>query len=129
MVWVPKYRKEILVGEVAIRTREIIRSIAFEHELQIISGKVAKDHIHIFFSHRPTQSVSKLAQYLKGTSSRIILNEFPHLKKNFWGKHLWARGFLAISSGNITDEVIKKYIDSQIGEQLADDSRFQIDNL
>jgi putative transposase len=53
--------------------------------------------------------------------------EFPHLRKKFWGRHLWARGYLAVSSGTITDEMIRAYIDEQEGEQVADDSRFPID--
>jgi putative transposase len=48
--------------------------------------------------------------------------------KKFWGRHLWARGYLAVSSGTITDEMIREYIDEQEGEQIADDSRFPIDN-
>ena len=54
--------------------------------------------------------------------------EFRHLQKQFWGKHLWARGYLAVSSGNITDEMIQQYIEEQEGEPVVDDSRFQIDN-
>lgn len=127
VVWIPKYRKKVLTGEVAIRTRDILRQIAMEHELDIISGKVAVDHIHMFIGYRPTQTVSKIMQWLKGISSRILLGEFPHLQKKFWGRHLWARGYLAVSSGNITDEVIQKYIESQEGEPVVDNSRFQID--
>jgi len=129
IVWVPKYRKKILYGDVAVRTRDIIRQIAMEHELQIISGKVAIDHVHVFLSYRPMNQISKITQYLKGISSRVLLQEFTHLRKQFWGKHLWARGYLAVSSGTITDEIIKQYIDQQEGEQVADDSRFQIDKL
>ena len=98
-----------------------------EHDLVIISGKVAKDHIHLFLSYRPNQSVSKIVQWLKGTSSRVLMQEFPHLRKQFWGRHFWARGYLVVSSGNITDDMIKTYIDEQEGEQVAEDSRFQID--
>ena len=128
LVWVPKYRKRVLVGEVAIRVRDLIRQIALEHELQIISGKVASDHVHVFISYRSTQKVSQIVQWLKGTSSRVLLQEFSHLRRQFWGKHFWARGYLAVSSGNITDEMIQEYIDGQEGEQIADDSRFPIDN-
>ena len=127
IVWVPKYRKSVLVGEVAVRARDLLRKIALEHELIIISGKIAKDHVHVFISYRPHQNISKIVQWLKGISSRILFQEFPYLKKKFWGCHLWARGYLAVSSGNITDEVIKKYIDEQEGEQVADDSQFPID--
>ncbi len=127
LVWIPKYRKKVLTGEVAIRARDILRQIAMEHELDIISGKVATDHVHMFIGYRPTQNVSKIMQWLKGISSRVLLSEFPYLRKKFWGRHLWARGYLAVSSGNITDEAIQKYIESQEGEPVVDDSRFQID--
>ena len=127
VVWIPKYRKAILTGDVALRVRELIRQIAAEHELEIISGKVARDHVHVFLSYRPTQKVSQIMQWLKGTSSRVLLQEFPRLRKQFWGRHFWARGYLAVSSGNLTDEMIQEYIDEQEGEQIADDSRFPID--
>ena len=68
-------------------------------------------------------------QWLKGISSRVLLQEFPHLRKRFWGRHFWARGDLAVSSGNITDEMVKEYIEEQEGEQIIDDSRFPIDSL
>jgi len=110
LVWVPKYRKPILVGPVAIRTRDIIRQIAMEHEMTIISGKVGTDHVHIFISYRPNYDISTLAQYLKGISSRVLLQEFSHLQRIFWEKHLWARGYLAVSSGNIMDDMIQAYI-------------------
>ena len=127
VIWIPKYRKRVLTGEVAIRTRDILRQIALEHELEIISGKVSKDHIHMFISYRPTQNISKIMQWLKGISSRILLSEFAHLRKQFWGRHLWARGYLAVSSGNITDDAVQKYIEAQEGEPVVDNSRFQID--
>ena len=114
-------------GEVAIRTRDILRQIALEHELEIITGKVTSDHVHMFITYRPTQNISKIVQWLKGISSRMLLSEFAHLRKQFWGRHLWARGYLAVSSGNITDEMIQQCIDDQEGEPVIDDSRFQID--
>ncbi len=128
LVWIPKYRKRVLKGEVAVRTRDILRQIAIEHELEVITGKVAVDHVHMFIAYRPTQNISKIMQWLKGISSRVLLSEFPHLKRQFWGRHFWARGYLAVSSGNITDEMIQKYIDEQEGEPVYDDSRIQIDS-
>ena len=70
-------------------------------------------------------AVAKMVQYLKGTSSRILLQEFAQLRKQFWGRHHWARGYMAIGSGNITGEMIQKYIEEQDGETV-DDGRFQI---
>ena len=116
-----------MLGDVAVRTRDLIRKITMEHDLVIISGKVAKDHVHVFLSYRANQNVSQIVQWLKGISSRVLLQDFPHLRKKFWGRHFWARGFLAVSSGNITDEMIQSYIDEQEGEQIANDSEFRID--
>jgi putative transposase len=127
VVWIPKYRKPVLTGDLALRVRDIIRQIASEHELEILSGKVARDHVHVFLSYRPTQDIAQIMQWLKGISSRVLLQEFPRLRKQFWGRHFWARGYLAVSSGTITDEMIKEYIEEQEGEPIADDSRFPID--
>ncbi len=127
LVWIPKYRKRVLTGDVAVRARDILRQVALEHDLEIITGKVSIDHVHMFISYRPSQDISKIVQWLKGISSRVLLQEFPHLRKKFWGRHFWARGYLAVSSGTITDEVIQAYIEEQEGEPIVDDSRFQID--
>src|SRR5580692_6490587 len=116
LIWIPKYRKKVLAGEVAIRVRDLLRQVAMERELHILSGKVAKDHVHMFISYRPQQDISQIVQWLKGTSSRVLLQEFAHLRKQFWGRHLWARGYFAVSSGTITDEMIQTYIQDQEGE-------------
>lgn len=127
IVWIPKYRKKIIIGQVAYRVRDIIRQIAVEHEIYIVSGKVAPDHIHILISYRSTMDIAQIAQYFKGISSRVLLQEFPHLKKLCWGKHLWARGYFAVSTGTITDAMIKEYIKEQEGEMIEEESQFQID--
>jgi putative transposase len=127
LVWMPKYRKQVLTGDVALRVRDLIRQIAAEHELENIFGKVARDHVHVFLSYRPTQRISQIMHWLKGTSSRVLLQDYAHLRKKFWGRHLWATGYLAVNSGTVTDEMIKEYIDEQEGEQISDDSRFPID--
>jgi len=57
LIWIPKYRKRALLGQVAIRTRDILRQIATEHEINIITGKVSSDHVHVFISYRPTQNI------------------------------------------------------------------------
>ena len=125
LIWIPKYRKRVLTGKVAERTRDLLRQVCMEHEIYIISGKVSADHVHMFVSYKPQIALSKLVQYLKGTSSRILLQEFAHLRKQFWGRHFWARGYMAITSGNITDEMIQQYIDEQEGEPV-DENQFQI---
>jgi len=95
--------------------------------MEILSGKVACDHIHLFISYRPDQAISKMVQYLKGISSRILFQEFPNIRKQLWGRHFWARGYFVVSSGTINDEMIQQYIDEQEGEPVQD-GRFQIDS-
>jgi putative transposase len=99
-----------------------------EHELTILSGKVACDHIHVLIAYRPHVDVSTIVQWLKGISSRILLQEYAHLRKMFWGRHLWARGYLAVTTGTLTDEMVQAYIAEQEGEPVIDDSRFVIDS-
>lgn len=126
-MWIPKYRKRVLVGKVAERTRDLLRQVWMEHEVEIISGKIASDHVHMFISYSPQAAIIKLVQYLKGTSSRLLLQEFAHLRKQFWGRRFWGRGYMVVSSGNIIDEMIQKYIDEQEGEPV-DHNQFQIDS-
>ena len=110
LVWVPKYRKRVLTGAVAVRARDLSRQIAAENDLHIISGKAAADHVHLFISYRAHQNISQIVQWLKGTSSRLLLQEFPHLKR-----HFWARGYFAVTSGTITDDMINEHINEQGG--------------
>ena len=120
MVWTTKYRKPIMTGEVALRVREIIRQLCRESDVEIMKGHVSRDHVHLFVSIPPQVTVSRLAQRLKGHTSHKLLAEFSHLRKAFWGRHLWARGYFCCSSGNVTDEVIKAYIENQSHEDDAD---------
>lgn len=116
-----------MIGPVAVRVNDLIRQIAMEHYIHILSGKVGREHINVFVSYHPHQNVSKIVQWLRGTSSRILLQEFPHLRKQLWGRYVWARGYLAAGSGTITDEMIEEYIAEQEGEPIQDDSQFVID--
>jgi putative transposase len=113
LVWITKYRKPVLYGGEGQRVRDIIRKICIEMEVEIIAGNVRQDHVHLLVSVPPQISVSKLMQKLKGVSSRKLLQESTRLKKEFWGCHLWARGYFAVSSGNVTDDVIAEYIKNQ----------------
>lgn len=113
LIWTTKYRKPVLSGRVGYRVRDLTREICATHNIQIIRGHVSKDHVHIFISVPPQLSISKVAQYIKGKTSRKLLQENAYLRKQFWGKHLWGRGYFAVSSGSITDEMIMEYIQSQ----------------
>lgn len=119
-VWITKYRKGVLAGEVGLRLRELVREICRTYEIEILQGSISRDHVHILVSCPPNMSPSKIMQYIKGKSSRKLLMEFRHLQKMFWGRHLWARGYFVASSGNVTDEVIKEYIRQQEGTEPDD---------
>ncbi len=112
-VWITKYRKPIVRGEVAWRLREVVRQTWASLEGDIVSGQVAADHVHLWLSIPPERSVSERMPRIKGRSSRKLLDEFSELNRQFWGKHIWARGYFAASSGNVTDEIITQYIESQ----------------
>ena len=124
VVWTTKYRRPALTGEVATRVRDLIREICGQHEVRIMKGHVAKDHVHLFVSIPPQVTISRMIQWLKGKSSYKMLGEFPHLQKQFWGRHLWARGYFCCSSGNVTDEVIAEYIANQSHDR---DDDFKVD--
>ncbi len=111
--WVTKYRYQVIKGNVAEKTRDLIKQICSSLDIQIISGSVGSDHVHLFISAPPNISVSKAIQKLKGITSRKIQQEFPEIRKRYWGQHLWARGYFAVSSGNITDEMWMEYIRDQ----------------
>jgi REP-associated tyrosine transposase len=121
IVWITKYRKKVLQGLVAERVRELIRGICKEHEVEILKGHVSVDHIHMFVSVPPHLAISKLVQYLKGKSSYKLLQEDKNLSKQFWGRHLWGRGYFVATSGNITDEVIMEYIKNQDNQEKNED--------
>jgi putative transposase len=126
-VWVTKYRKKVLTGAVGMRVRELVREVCRTNEIEILQGAVSADHVHVLLSCPPTLSPSKIMQYIKGKTSRKLMMEFKHIEKQYWGRHLWARGYFVASSGNVTDEVIAEYIRGQDGTEPSDgDDNFQV---
>ena len=125
-VWITKYRKPVLIGDVAMRLRDLVREICKAMDIQVIKGHVSKDHVHLMVSAPPYHSVSQIMGRIKGKTSRKLLSEYRSLSKKFWGRHLWARGYFVASSGNVTDEVIAQYIEMQDQMERARDDDFTI---
>ena len=96
-----------------MRVRDLIREICGQHEVKIMKGHVSKDHVHLMVSIPPQVTISRLVQWLKGKTANKLMSEFQHLRRVFWGRHVWARGYFCCSSGNVTDEVIAEYIANQ----------------
>jgi putative transposase len=113
IVWITKYRYKVLRGEVAERARELIRQICASREVTIVRGAVSADHIHLLVEVPPQLAPSKLVQYLKGRSSRMLQDEFAHLRKRYWGQHLWARGYFCATVGAVDEKTIREYIENQ----------------
>jgi putative transposase len=110
-VWVTKYRYQVLKGDVALRVRDLVRQTCEAFEIRIIKGVVSKDHVHIFVSAPTTMAPSEIMRRIKGRSATRLLEEFPWLRKRYWGRHFWARGFFCVTSGQVTDEMIKNYLE------------------
>ncbi len=111
LVWVTKYRYHVLQGDIQNRTRDLIVQICNNENVQILKGVVSKDHVHLHIEYPPSLSVSVLVKKLKGRTSRILQIEFPQLKKQYWGRHFWAVGYGAWSTGNISDKMVQEYLE------------------
>ena len=124
-VWVTKYRYHVLRGEVAERTRDLIRQVCLAKEITILKGHVSRDHVHLYVSATPNLSPARIMQYVKGKSSRLLQQEYPGLRKRYWGQHIWARGYFCASSGAVTDDMIRAYIENQ---RTPSDDGFKVDD-
>lgn len=93
VVWLTKYRFKVLRGDIEKRVREIIHRVCAENGVDIISGVVSNDHVHIFISMPPKISLSDLMRKIKGRFSYLMRREFLALKKRYWGHRSWGRGY------------------------------------
>ena len=111
IVWVTKYRYAVLTGDVQKRCRDILVQVCNSEDVHILKGVVSKDHIHMHVEYPPSISVSDLVKRLKGRSSRLLQEEYPALRKRYWGRHFWAVGYGVWSTGVITDEMVQEYLE------------------
>ena len=88
IVWITKYRYKVLTGRIAERARDLIRQTCEARDVVIVRGAVSPDHVHMLVSAPADLAPSKLVQYIKGRSSRRLQDEFPELRKRYWGQHL-----------------------------------------
>ena len=125
IVFIPKYRKKVLFGQIRNDVREIIQALCKYKSIEIISGAVCIDHVHLCVSIPPKMKISDFMGYLKGKSTLMLYDRHPELC-NKWDKAFWARGYYVATIGNVTEEAIKKYIEEQSEESRKEDnySRF-----
>ena len=118
LVWIPKYRKQILSGEVSEYLKEVFQHIAEEYEFSIDTMEVVADHVHIFIEVPPRYSPAQVVQILKSVSARKVFKKFPKLRKELWAGEFWNDGYFVRSVGDkVTADIIRKYIEYQIHEE------------
>ena len=113
VVWCPKYRFRILKGDIAKSIREIIRQLCEWRKIEILAGNVQTDHVHMVISFPPKYSVAEVIGFLKGKSAIKVFDRHLDLKKRYWGRHFWAKGY-CVSTVGLDEEQIKKYVTWQI---------------
>ena len=108
-----KYRRKVLSATVAEKLKEINLSVAEAYGVTIIQQEVVFDHIHILFSSKPQVQMSKLVNSLKSVSARLLFREFPDLRRHLWNGHLWSPSYFLASTGQVTLEDLKAYVERQ----------------
>ena len=110
LVWIPKYRRKILVDKVQAETKRLIIECCERHGLTLLALETDIDHVHVFVSAPPRFSPSQIANLLKGYSSRYLREKFPKLKQICGPEQLWTRAYYIGTAGNVSAETIKRYI-------------------
>ena len=129
LISVVKYRRKIFVDEQIISAlKDIVEKVSEEFSVKVIEQECGDDHIHILFSAKPTLDFKSYIQSIKGRSARYLRAKFPNLLKDkLWGEHLWSPSYFLATTGNVTIDVLKKYIENQRAEQ--DEQSVQIQDL
>ena len=109
VVWCPKYRFRILSGEVGRSIREIIRQLCEWKQVEILEGNVQKDHIHLVLSVPPKYSIAETIGFIKGKSAIKVFGRHLELKRRYWGRHFWAKGY-CVSTVGLDEVQIRKYV-------------------
>ena len=113
LVWLPKYRRRVLIGKVAVRLKQLLQEGCQMNDWHIHEIAVEKDHIHMLLQINPKDSIARVVNILKGGTSRVIRAEHPELQEFLWGDSLWADGYFAETVGTTNEATIRKYIQNQ----------------
>jgi putative transposase len=116
-VWTSKYRRDVLVGEVAEYTRVALSEILRELGCESLALEVLPDYVHVFALCPPRHSPAYVVNYLKGKSARKILQRFPELRTRAVRGKLWSRSYLVATVGNVTADIVKRYVEEQWGKE------------
>ena len=124
VVFIPKYRRKTLYGELRQHLGEVFRKLAMQKESRVEEGHLMPDHVHMMISIPPKYAVSQVIGYIKGKSAIHLARVYGERKRNFTGQHFWARGYFVSTVGR-DETVIREYI----RKQEAEDSRLDQLNM
>jgi putative transposase len=110
LIWCPKRRKKVLVGDIKIRLEQIMNEVAKEKNIEILALEIMPDHLHLFVSSHPNILIHNLIKAFKGRSSNLLRKEYPELLKL---PSLWTHSYFVSTAGNVSSDTIKKYIQEQ----------------
>jgi len=111
LVWCPKYRRPVLVGDVAARLKLLLAEKADELGATLHAFEVMPDHVHLFVECDPTRAPANIAAQFKGSTSRVLRAEFPHLRSRL--PTLWSRNYFIGSVGHVSAATVQRYVESQ----------------
>jgi putative transposase len=113
MIFVIKYRRKVLTIEISNRLKEIFENIAEKYKIELVDFNHDIDHLHMLFQAEPKSELTKFINAYKSASSRLIKKEFPEIKKKLWKEAFWSRSFFLATTGGVTLEVLKQYVENQ----------------
>lgn len=113
LVLVTKYRRKVIDKTISYRLREIFDYIAVNYNISVIEWNDDRDHIHILFKAQPNSELSKFINAYKSASGRLIKKEYPKIREKLWKDYFWSRSFCLITTGGVTIDIIREYIESQ----------------
>jgi putative transposase len=113
LTFVPKYRKRVLQGAIAVRLKELLTQACEVNRWKIHELSIQPDHVHLLIQCPPKDSVAKIMQIIKGGSSYVLRQEFPDLQEFLWGDSFWADGYFADTVGQVQIDVVQRYIREQ----------------
>ena len=111
VVWCPKYRRQVLVGEVADRLKDLVRQIVIAQQAELIELEIMPEHVHLLVEVDPQYGIHRLVKQLKGQTSRILRQEFPKIKSRL--PTLWTNSYFVATVGGAPLAIIKQYIENQ----------------
>jgi len=113
IVFIPKYRRKIMYGELKKSVGEILRKLCEMKGIELLEGSISKDHVHMYVSIPPKYAISDVLGYIKGKSALMIFDRYPQYREKTNGRNFWARGYYVATVGNVNEETIRNYIKEQ----------------